>query len=107
MVIPFLLTLILLYITLSGDTTIKEIFSNKEIAISIITELELLSYPNMSKKELANVEGFISLCKLINYDSYIKEITINIRKSNNLKLSDAIIAASSIILGLPLITSDS
>lgn len=60
----------------------------------------------MNKKEKTNIEGFISFCKLVNYNPTMKDIIINIRKANSLKLPDAIIAASSIALGMPLITSD-
>jgi predicted nucleic acid-binding protein len=45
-------------------------------------------------------------CKVINIDNSIKNFYSSLRKKYNLKLADAIIAATSISLGIPLITAD-
>jgi predicted nucleic acid-binding protein len=48
----------------------------------------------------------IADCFKINWDSEIKENTIDLRKIYNIKLPDAIIAATSISYGVPLISAD-
>jgi predicted nucleic acid-binding protein len=45
-------------------------------------------------------------CYKINYSQTITDSVINLRKNNNIKITDAIIAAPAQILNLPLITAD-
>jgi len=91
---------------LSGDETIAEFIKDKKVVISIITEMELLSYSKITSKELKVVNGFISEIDVVNITDEIKEVAIRIRRSTRLKLPDCIIAASSISLKIPLITAD-
>ena len=91
---------------LSGDETISDFIKEKKIFISIITEMELLSYSKITSKELKIISGFISEITVININNDIKETAIKIRRSSKLKLPDSIIAASSIFLQIPLITAD-
>ncbi|MDW3209551.1 MAG: type II toxin-antitoxin system VapC family toxin [Reichenbachiella sp.] len=101
----FVDTNILIYL-LNGDPEVTQILDGKQLAISIITELELLAVPNLSKKEQSLIEQLINDCQVINISSGIKKVTIEIRKSRRLKLPDAIVAASSFYSKLPLLTAD-
>ena len=91
---------------LSGDETIAEFIKDKKVFISIITEMELLSYSKLTSKELKIISGFISDIQIINITDEIKDTAIRIRRIARLKLPDSIIAASSISLQIPLITAD-
>ena len=97
---------IVLYL-LNGDNTLADFLDNKQLFISIITEMELLSYKGLSAKESKQIRSFLTECKIININSSIKNEAIQIRKENNAKLPDSIIAATSIYLDFPLITADS
>ena len=101
----FLDTNIILYL-LNGDQTLAELLNNKQLYISIITELELLAYKGISEKEEQIIESFISQCKTIAINDKIKKETVKIRKAYNLKLPDSIIISTALYLDLPLITSD-
>lgn len=46
-----------LYI-LNGDETLTSFLNGKALYLSIISEIELLSYKNISQKELKGVESF-------------------------------------------------
>jgi predicted nucleic acid-binding protein len=74
--------------------------------LSVISELELLSYKKITQKEVKIITAFLSEVVIENITPQIKQYAIEIRKSTNLKLPDCIIAATSIYLGIPLITSD-
>ena len=50
-------TNIALYL-LSGNTTIAEIINGSQVFISFITQLELLGYKGISKKEQVAVKNF-------------------------------------------------
>ncbi|MCX2679584.1 type II toxin-antitoxin system VapC family toxin [Galbibacter sp. EGI 63066] len=101
----FLDTNIILYL-LNGDETLAELLNDKQLYISVITELELLAFKGITKKEEKIIIDFIDQCKRININTAIKQETIRIRKAYNLKLPDSIIVATALYLGLPLITSD-
>ncbi len=101
----FLDTNILLYL-LQGDKTLAEVLDNKQFYISFITQLELLSFPGLSKKDSKVIDDLLKECVIIDINSEIKNLTISYRKTYKLKIPDIIIAASSLYLDLPLITAD-
>ena len=47
---------------------------------SIITEMELLSYPHLSLDEEQQIKSFLSQLLIINIDSTIKKTAISLRK---------------------------
>ena len=96
---------IILYL-LNGDETLADFLHEKKLYISIITEIELLSFSEITEKEKKQIELFVSECKVININSVIKAETINFRKKFKSKLPDCIIAATSLYLDIPLITAD-
>ncbi len=101
----FLDTNIILYL-LNGDETLAELLNNKQLYISVITELELLAYKGISTKEEKVIKEFVAQCKTITINNTVKQETIRIRKTYNTKLPDSIIIATALYLGFPLITSD-
>lgn len=102
----FLDTNIILYL-LGGDETLARFLNQKKLYISIITELELLGYSGITKKEEKVITEFLTQCKIISITNSIKEETVRVRKTYNTKLPDSIIIATALHLDLPLITSDS
>ncbi|MBW6499547.1 MAG: type II toxin-antitoxin system VapC family toxin [Bacteroidales bacterium] len=101
----FLDTNIVLYL-FSGDKTIAELLDGKNIFISFITELEILSYPELNPEQTKNAKAFINDVSLVDINSEIKRIVVELRKSYKIKLPDAIIAASAYYLNVPLFTAD-
>jgi len=91
---------------LGGDETLASFLNGKELYLSIISELELLSYKKITQKEIKAITDFLSEFKIENISEEVRKNTIEIRKSTNLKLPDCIIAATSITLNIPLISSD-
>jgi predicted nucleic acid-binding protein len=91
---------------LSGDETISEFISGRKLFISIITELELLSYQKLTTKELKILNAFLSEIQIENINEEIKHTTIQLRRNTKLKLPDSIIAATAIALQLPLLSAD-
>lgn len=91
---------------LAGDETLAAFLNGKDLYLSIISELELLSYKKLSPKEHKAISAFLSELKIENITEDVKKNAIQIRKTTNLKLPDCIIAATSITLNIPLVTSD-
>ena len=96
---------IVLYL-LNGEETLIPLLEDKQLYLSFITQLELLSFPEISEKEINKIESFIQECIIIEMSSTIKEYTINLRKKFRLKLPDSIIAATSLYINVPLVTAD-
>jgi predicted nucleic acid-binding protein len=98
-------TNIILYI-LSGDKIIANYLRNKILYTSIICEIELFSYKSISLNEEKEIQKFLSKFRIISIDQSVKELSIQLRKKYSLKIPDTIIAATSISLGISLVTAD-
>ena len=101
----FVDTNILIYL-LQGEADIANILNEKDIVISVITELELKSFPKLSSKDSKLIDALINDCQVINLNEDIKKLAVEFRKSRKLKLPDAIVAASAHYSRLPLFTAD-
>jgi predicted nucleic acid-binding protein len=99
-------TNIALYL-LGGDATLALALDQKEIFLSVVSEMELLSYPKITEVEIKRIKSFIADCNLLELTPTVKERTITIRRNYNLKLPDAIIAATAIQANISLISADS
>jgi hypothetical protein len=78
----FVDTNILLYF-LRGDPDVIEMLSGKFVVTSFITELELLAFPKISQESENNIRGLLKSIQIVNINSEIKEMTIEIRKKQN------------------------
>ena len=91
---------------LNGDATLASFLNGKELFLSIISELELLSYKKITQKETRAISNFLNELSIVNITDAVKKSTIALRRTSNLKLPDCIIAATSMALNIPLVTSD-
>jgi|ERR1035437_3585021 predicted nucleic acid-binding protein len=98
-------TNIILYL-LGGDKIIANYLSKKILYTSIICEIELLSFKSLSSSEEKEIKNFLQELRIVSIDQSIKELAIMVRKKYALKIPDSIIAATSISLEIPLVTSD-
>lgn len=76
------------------------------LCISIITEMELLSFPGLSEEEEEEVQRLLKSINIIDLSEPIKNEAIQLRRAFKLKLPDAIILATAKNLSAPLITND-
>ncbi len=83
-----------------------EPFLEYNFGISFISEVELLGFKGISKSEEMKLKNLIADCYLIDWNSIIKEKTIELRKNYNIKLPDAIVAATSLNNNTPLVTAN-
>ena len=80
--------------------------SDKDVVISFISELELLSFPRLNNNTEKTIKGLLKNCVIIDINPEIKDLTIELRKKSKLKLPDSIIAATAYYNKLPLLTAD-
>ena len=91
---------------LNGSEKAAAYLDGKQIWISVITELELFGKKGLSINEIREIEYLTENCLVADLNSDIKKITKKLLQTANIKLPDAIIAATAIYLGLPLLTFD-
>lgn len=90
----------------NGIEPTDEVLKDQHIWISAITEMELLSFSALTDAHEQLIRSFLDGCMLVEISRPIREIAIQIRKKQKLKLPDAVIAATSIYLDFPLLTMD-
>lgn len=76
------------------------------VAISQITRMELLGFPSLPKQEEHQIQEFLKCCLVLPIDEAVEQRTIQLRRSGNCKLPDAIIAATALVHQLTLLTLD-
>lgn len=89
-----------------GDKELGSTLQDAEAYVSFISELELLGYKEITTQEQLWIEMFLEECAIIHINAGIKEITKQLRRKHKLKLPDAIVAATAIFLGIPLLSAD-
>ena len=82
---------------------IEEIFS-QHFNISIITKMEFLGFRGHNENSFKQAKSFIMNANAIGLDHVISDRVVDIRRSHNIKLPDAIIAATAIENDLILVT---
>lgn len=76
------------------------------VAISVVTEIELLSHPNLSKTEEATIRDFLGSILIVPLTADVKEHAIRLRRQHGLKIPDAIVAATASVADGELLTND-
>ena len=98
-------TNIVLYL-LNGDDELASILNQMQLYVSVITEIELLGYKEISNEDKVKIKYFLSECIIVPLNDEIKNLCITIKQTSKVKTPDAIVAATSIYNQIPLITSD-
>jgi len=97
-------TNILIY-ALYGSEFIKRYLLSSPF-ISFVTEIEILGQTNIEDAELHTRQLALDYCTIIPFSNLIKKRTILLKQLYQIKLPDAIIAATAIIEGYTLISAD-
>jgi predicted nucleic acid-binding protein len=74
--------------------------------ISIITEMELLSYPRLTTQEETQIHLLFRQFELFTISDPVKKLAIEIRRNTAMKLPDSIISATAVEHQFALVTND-
>lgn len=74
--------------------------------VSVISALELLSFPSLGSEEEQQIRALLSAITIIDLNADVQAATIEVRRKHGLKLPDAIVIGTAIALGAPLATND-
>ncbi|MCL7929571.1 type II toxin-antitoxin system VapC family toxin [Halomonas llamarensis] len=75
-------------------------------AVSVITEMELLSWPALTREDEVKLRTLLEKLTVIQLERPIQSTAIKIRRTSSLKLPDSIISATALSGGLVLVTND-
>ena len=75
-------------------------------SISVITEMELLSYPGLSNTEASDLADYLHQMTIFPLDDAVKQRAIEIRRETSLKLPDSIISSTALTHGKRLVSND-
>ena len=89
-----------------GEDILVQYLKDKTFYLSLINEMELLGFKGISEKEEAAIGFFLEECAIVEINQDIKDLALRLRRQYSLKLPDAIVAATAIFLGIPLISAD-
>ena len=94
------------FILLFNDS-LAEPLPDGEIVCSVITEMELLSFPDITPSEETLIRKMLSDMTVYDTDQAVKEEATRLRRTAKLKLPDAIIVATATCHHAALVTNDS
>ena len=98
-------TNVILYL-LNGNQELAQILNGMELYVSVITEIELLGYQDITTNEKNKIQLFLADCKIVPLQAEIKDKCIEFKQQFKIKTPDAIVAATSVSAKVPLFTAD-
>ena len=82
----------------------KEEILKHSFIISIITKIELLGWRMHTPDGFEKAKEFLEQAEVLPIDDELAELTIALKRNNNIKLADALIAATALSNNLVLVT---
>lgn len=74
--------------------------------VSVITEMELLSWPSLTTQDEKKVRAFLAQVTICELTPSIRVRAVQLRKEARLKLPDAVVCATAMEFGVELWTND-
>jgi len=108
--IRFMLDTNVIIDTLNNDLDLLaflESFPDCEIYINPVVAIEVLAKADMSEDEEAAARALLDSFKWIEIDKTVCDVTVQIRRTKELRLPDALIAASAITSNATVLSNDS
>lgn len=87
-----------------GDANLGSLLQNVEVYLSFASEIELLGSKYVNPEDQNWADMFLNECHIVGIDSGVKELASYIQWHYNLNLQEALVAASSMSLSIPLLS---
>jgi predicted nucleic acid-binding protein len=101
----------ILILYLNGDeNTVNQLLAWRDkgeaFLVSVITELEVLSLPNINFTELDKIQKFLREFTIVPLDSQLARIAAGFRRTHKTGLGDSVVAATAHLTNSILVTQD-
>ena len=97
---------IVIYSTKPNFSSVLGLFSQNEIAVSIVSCVEVLGYYKLTQDDRMALEEFFQVAKVIPLSDEIARMAIELRQTRPIKLGVSLISATAIVNELPLVTNN-
>lgn len=91
---------------LNGSKKLETVLEGCNIFISSITYTELFSFSKLSVVDIQLLKVYVAALQIVHTNNFICDMAAEIRRKTRVKLPDAIVAATSIYLDVPILTFD-
>ena len=91
---------------MDGNVEVAEFLDQKQVWLSVISELELYGKRGLSNGEIEEINALIDNCFIAELSPHVKKLVKDLLQKYAIKLPDAIIAATALYLDLPLLSAD-
>ncbi len=91
---------------MEGHAEAGEWLLDREVHVSIATEIELLTMGTVKSNAREVIMQTLAMCSIWDISPSIKEHCVWLRSNYRLKLADSLVAATAASLNMPLLTSD-
>ena len=78
----------------------------RDVLVSVVTEIELLGFPDLSIEEEAGIRALLLSFEIVPLGERVKDETIRLRRAMRLRLPDAIVLATAVVTRSELLTND-
>ena len=87
----------------ASTSWLEQLLQQRQLALSVVVRIELLSWLG-KPVEMELLQEFIAATEVLPLDEPVIQQTIRLRQQHRVKLPDAIIAATALAHGLPLLS---
>ena len=91
---------------LQGNEKVANLLDGNRIFASFVTEIEILGYSKITHEEESKIKEFLSEITVVGWNDVIRDHAIALKRRYKIKTPDAIIAATSLYLKVPVLTAD-
>ena len=98
---------IVIYAVNPAYANIKEFLRGRSFSVSALTKIEVMGFWRLSEDEHQQFNRFFQALEVIAVSPAVVEQAIALRRQKRIGLADAVIAATALTQGLPLVTHNS
>ncbi len=95
---------IVIYAATTQRDELIRLIGDSEVAVSIVTYIEVLGYQGLDEKQERFCEGFFNTVSTLSLSDEIANRAVKLRQQRRMSLGDAIIAATALEHDLTLVT---
>ena len=95
---------ILIYAAAAGQDALQEEILAEPAGVSVATVMEVLGYHLLTREEESDLRALLDQLTVFSADIVLAERAVILRQQRKMGLGDAIIAATALVHGLPLVT---
>ncbi|MFZ2905929.1 MAG: type II toxin-antitoxin system VapC family toxin [Cyclobacteriaceae bacterium] len=89
-----------------GKNEVDQYLEGNNLFASVVTEIELLGWHKITDEQKRFFQAILNDCTIVGLTKPVKELAIQLRQKQKIKLPDSVISASALHLDIPLLTFD-